>query len=87
MGDKMRCQAAPSQVADASKNSRGCSGQEGSFGPGPVGGRHSGAGMTSQAEEGSLGKEQSGPVVGLHSGYQDHSHTPLYSRNGLESWV
>ena len=34
-GDKVRCRAAPSQVADVSKNSRGCSDQEVSFGPGP----------------------------------------------------
>lgn len=39
--------------------------------------RH-GVGVTSQAEEGSLGKEQSG-MVEVHTGYQDHGHTSLYS--------
>ena len=34
VGDKVRCRAAPSQVADVAKNSRGCSDQEVSFGPG-----------------------------------------------------
>lgn len=33
--------------------------------------------MTSQADEGPLGKEKLGLVVGSHSGYQDHTHLTL----------